>query len=138
MDLALGAATIAVSRAGASSLAEIAAVHLPSLLVPFPAAADNHQFFNAQAFEATGAARLIEQKNAAPDKVAALLTELVEVQAARTKMQSALAQWHAPGAAEQIAEIMLQAVAREREPASAKTQGCGCGCSPDPAKSATN
>ena len=51
MDLALGAATVAVSRAGASSLAEIAAVRLPSLLVPFPAAADNHQYFNALAFK---------------------------------------------------------------------------------------
>ena len=49
MDLALGAATISVSRAGASSLAEIAAMRLPSLLAPFPAAADNHQFFNASA-----------------------------------------------------------------------------------------
>src|SRR5262249_18483895 len=36
MELALGAATVAVSRAGASSLAEIAAVRLPALLVPFP------------------------------------------------------------------------------------------------------
>jgi UDP-N-acetylglucosamine--N-acetylmuramyl-(pentapeptide) pyrophosphoryl-undecaprenol N-acetylglucosamine transferase len=50
MDLALGAATAAVSRAGASSLAEIATLHLPSLLVPFPAAADNHQFFNARVY----------------------------------------------------------------------------------------
>ena len=72
MDLALGAATAAVSRAGASSLAEIAAMRLPSLLVPFPAAADNHQFYNARAFEATGAARLLEQKNATPEKVAAI------------------------------------------------------------------
>ena len=62
MDLALGAATAAVSRAGASSLAEIAAMRLPSLLVPFPAAADNHQFFNATAFERTSAAKLLEQK----------------------------------------------------------------------------
>ena len=50
MDLALGAATVSVSRSGASSLAEIAAMRLPSLLVPYPAAADNHQFFNAQRF----------------------------------------------------------------------------------------
>ena len=109
MELALGAATAAVSRAGASSLAEIAAMRLPSLLVPYPAAADNHQFFNAQAFEATGAARLLEQKNAAPEKVAALLRELVEDAAARAKIQTALAQWHAPKAAEQIADIILNA-----------------------------
>ena len=109
MDLALGAATAAVSRAGASSLAEIAAMRLPSLLVPYPAAADNHQFYNAQAFETTGAARLLEQKNATPEKVAALLPELVEDAAARAKIQTALAQWHAPKAAEQIANIILSA-----------------------------
>ena len=115
MDLALGAATAAVSRAGASSLAEIAAVRLPSLLVPYPAAADNHQFYNAQAFEATGAARLLEQKNATPEKVAALLPELVEDAAARAKIQTALAQWHAPKAAEQIADIMLAAILRSAD-----------------------
>jgi UDP-N-acetylglucosamine--N-acetylmuramyl-(pentapeptide) pyrophosphoryl-undecaprenol N-acetylglucosamine transferase len=112
MDRALGAATIAVSRAGASSLAEIAAVRLPSLLVPYPAAADNHQFFNAQAFESSGAARMLEQKHANPDKVAALLCELIEAPAARARIQTALAQWHAPKAAELIADRMLAAIAR--------------------------
>jgi UDP-N-acetylglucosamine--N-acetylmuramyl-(pentapeptide) pyrophosphoryl-undecaprenol N-acetylglucosamine transferase len=110
MDLALGAATACVSRAGASSLAEIAALRLPALLVPFPAAADNHQFFNAFAFEKTGAAKLLEQKNSTPEKVAAILIDLVESEAARGKIQSALAQWHAPKAAEQIAENILQAI----------------------------
>ncbi|HTY87390.1 MAG TPA: undecaprenyldiphospho-muramoylpentapeptide beta-N-acetylglucosaminyltransferase [Candidatus Acidoferrum sp.] len=136
MDVALGAASVAVSRAGASSLAEFAALRVPSLLVPFPAAADNHQFFNAQAFETTGAARLLEQREATPEKVAARLTELVEDSAARGRMQAALAQWHAPGAAEQIAEIMLHAIARAREggPAADQTHDCHCGGSPRPAK----
>jgi UDP-N-acetylglucosamine--N-acetylmuramyl-(pentapeptide) pyrophosphoryl-undecaprenol N-acetylglucosamine transferase len=110
MDLMLGAATITVSRAGASSLAEIAAMRLPSLLVPYPAAADNHQFFNACAFEKTGAAKLLEQKNSTPEKVAGLLRELIEDSAAREKIQVALAQWHAPKAAEQIAENILSAL----------------------------
>jgi len=107
MDLALGAATVSVSRSGASSLAEIAAMRLPSLLVPFPAAGDNHQFFNASAFEKTGAARLLEQKNSTPEKVATILAELVENDLARSEIQNALAQWHAPKAAEQIAENIL-------------------------------
>ena len=130
MDMVLGAATIAVSRAGASSLAEIAAVRLPSLLVPYPTAADNHQFYNARAFEAAGAARVLEQKNATPEKVAALLCELIEAPAARVKIQAALAQWHAPKAAEQIAEIMLEAVARCRKAGAGHshpaTGSCGC------------
>jgi UDP-N-acetylglucosamine--N-acetylmuramyl-(pentapeptide) pyrophosphoryl-undecaprenol N-acetylglucosamine transferase len=128
MDLALGAATVTVSRAGASSLAEIAAMRLPSLLVPFPAAADNHQFFNASAFAKTDAAVLLEQNNSTPEKVAAILTRLVEDESVRAKMQSALAQWHAPKAAEQIAESILKAVARQQEKApQAKTKTCSCG-----------
>ncbi|MGH7975391.1 MAG: undecaprenyldiphospho-muramoylpentapeptide beta-N-acetylglucosaminyltransferase [Limisphaerales bacterium] len=110
MDLALGAATVAVSRSGASSLAEIAAMRLPSLLVPYPAAADNHQLFNARAFEKNGAAKLLEQKNSTPEKVAAILTELVENNLVHSEMQTALAQWHAPKAAEQIAESILSAI----------------------------
>ena len=127
MDLALGAATACVSRSGASSLAEIAAMRLPSLLVPYPAAADNHQFFNAGAFEKTGAAMLLGQLNSTPGKVAAILVELVEDETARSKMQSALAQWHAPKAAEQIAEIILNAVAKPEKAAQSKTKTCSCG-----------
>jgi UDP-N-acetylglucosamine--N-acetylmuramyl-(pentapeptide) pyrophosphoryl-undecaprenol N-acetylglucosamine transferase len=110
MDLALGAATASVSRSGASSLAEIAAMRLPSLLVPYPTAADNHQFVNARTFEKTGAAKLLEQKKSSPEKVAALLTELVEIETTRATMQAALVQWHAPNAAEQIAEIILNTI----------------------------
>jgi UDP-N-acetylglucosamine--N-acetylmuramyl-(pentapeptide) pyrophosphoryl-undecaprenol N-acetylglucosamine transferase len=137
MDLALGAATISVSRSGASSLAEIAAVRLPSLLVPFPAAADNHQFFNASAFEKTGAARILEQKNSTSEKVAAMLCELVDNLALREKMQTMLAQWHAPKAAEQIAENILSAIARQQEKAAqTQTKACGCGHAHGPAKHA--
>jgi UDP-N-acetylglucosamine--N-acetylmuramyl-(pentapeptide) pyrophosphoryl-undecaprenol N-acetylglucosamine transferase len=85
-------------------------MRLPSLLVPFPAAADNHQFHNARAFETTGAARLVDQKNATPAGVVAMLDELVENQTARAAMQTALAQWHAPQAAEQIASTILKAI----------------------------
>jgi hypothetical protein len=82
-------------------------MRLPSLLVPFPHAADNHQYFNARAFADTKAAQLLEQKDASPEKVANALTVLVESTAVRQTMQAALAQWHAPKAAEEIAELML-------------------------------
>ena len=136
MDLALGAATVSVSRAGASSLAEIAAMRLPSLLVPFPAAADNHQFFNALALEKTGAAKLLEQKNAEPEKVAAILTELVENETVRARMQSALGQWHAPKSAEQIAENILSAIARQQEKVAQTKTTCSCAHAHGPARHA--
>jgi UDP-N-acetylglucosamine--N-acetylmuramyl-(pentapeptide) pyrophosphoryl-undecaprenol N-acetylglucosamine transferase len=136
MDLALGAATAAVSRAGASSLAELAAMRLPALLVPFPAAADNHQFFNASAFEKTGAAKLLEQGKATPEGVATVLSELVENDIARSEIQNALAQWHEPQAAERIADAILLAVAEDQD-APSKAHGCGCGCAHGQARHAT-
>jgi len=110
MDQAMGAATACVSRAGASSLAEIAALRLPSLLVPFPAAADNHQWHNARAFEETGAAQLLEQRDATPEKVCSLLRELMDDPGERATTKASLAQWHAPKAAEHIADRILQHV----------------------------
>jgi UDP-N-acetylglucosamine--N-acetylmuramyl-(pentapeptide) pyrophosphoryl-undecaprenol N-acetylglucosamine transferase len=110
MDLALGAATACVSRAGASSLAEIAAMRLPSVLVPLPTSADNHQFYNAAAFEKSGAAKLLDQKNSPPEKVAAVILELMENETVRSQIQTALAQWHAPNAAAEIAEKILAAI----------------------------
>jgi UDP-N-acetylglucosamine--N-acetylmuramyl-(pentapeptide) pyrophosphoryl-undecaprenol N-acetylglucosamine transferase len=132
MDLALGAATACVSRAGASSLAEIAAMRLPALLVPFPAAADNHQFFNARIYAASGAARLLEQKESTPEKVAEILVELVENNSARAKLQAALELWHAPQSAQKIAGIIMQrtaTVAPSIGPARLKTAETPSRCS---------
>ena len=68
METALNAATLTVSRAGASSLAELAAVGAPAILLPYPHAADNHQFYNAGAFVASSAARMIEEAEASPER----------------------------------------------------------------------
>ena len=57
------AAHIIIARSGASSLAEIFALKKPSILVPFPYAADNHQYFNAKLFEDAGLSLLIEESN---------------------------------------------------------------------------
>jgi UDP-N-acetylglucosamine--N-acetylmuramyl-(pentapeptide) pyrophosphoryl-undecaprenol N-acetylglucosamine transferase len=110
MEAALGAADVAVSRSGASSLAEFAAMQLPPLLVPLPTAADNHQFFNAQAFVQTGAARMADQRTTTPEQLIAHLRPLVQAGAERAKVQSALAQWHAPNAAADIATQILAAL----------------------------
>ena len=137
MELALGAATVSVSRSGASSLAEIAAMRLPSLLVPYPTAADNHQFFNALAFEKTGAAKVLEQKDSTLGKVAAALIELIENEVVQKKIKAALAQWHAPKAAEQIAENILSAIVqRQEKTAQTEVKKCGCGHAHGPAKHA--
>jgi UDP-N-acetylglucosamine--N-acetylmuramyl-(pentapeptide) pyrophosphoryl-undecaprenol N-acetylglucosamine transferase len=122
MEFALGAASLAVSRSGASSLAEIAALRLPTLLVPYPTAADHHQLYNALAFVCTGAARMLEQKHATPVECAAMLQDLVENEQTRAGLRAALVQWHAPRAAEQIADTILQAIAQPLPESSAVAQ----------------
>lgn len=111
MELALGAATVALSRAGASSLAEFAALRLPAVLVPYPSAADNHQFHNARALVESGAARLWEQSQPT-DLLLEQLVNLLSDAAARAGMQNALARWHHAGAAEQIATAVLSRLER--------------------------
>jgi UDP-N-acetylglucosamine--N-acetylmuramyl-(pentapeptide) pyrophosphoryl-undecaprenol N-acetylglucosamine transferase len=110
MSLALDAASAAISRAGASSLAELAAMRVPSVLVPFPKATDNHQYHNALAFQKTGAARLLEQKSASPEVLAPMVAELIAASTARDTMRKQLSQWYTPDAAEQIAARIMEVV----------------------------
>lgn len=110
MELALGAATAAVSRAGASSMAELAALRLPALLVPLPTAADNHQFYNARQYAADGAAWAQDQRTATPEKTASQLVALMEDAGVRLRMQTALAHWHVPTCARDIAGQVMREV----------------------------
>jgi len=111
IELALGAASAAISRAGGSSLAELSAMRVPSLLIPYPSATDNHQSRNAHAYAETGAAKVLEEKEATPERLAGLLQELVQNPNLRLSMQSALARWDQPLAAEQIARHILNSIA---------------------------
>ncbi|MBM3881923.1 MAG: UDP-N-acetylglucosamine--N-acetylmuramyl-(pentapeptide) pyrophosphoryl-undecaprenol N-acetylglucosamine transferase [Verrucomicrobia bacterium] len=106
MELALGAATVAVCRAGASSLAELAAVRLPAILIPYPAAADNHQYHNARAFAELGAARMLVQRGLTGAAVVGEVRRLLHDEVARERMSVAMADWHFPGAANRIAEAV--------------------------------
>jgi UDP-N-acetylglucosamine--N-acetylmuramyl-(pentapeptide) pyrophosphoryl-undecaprenol N-acetylglucosamine transferase len=115
MELALGAASAAISRAGASSLAELAAMRVPAVLVPYPAATDDHQFHNARAFAESGAARMLEQEGATAEQIAEDIVEVVNCPATRQKMQNALGRWQAPRAAEEIADAMLDSVRMRRK-----------------------
>jgi len=116
MEIALGAASVAVSRAGASSMAELAAQRLPAVLVPYPTAADNHQWHNARAFELAGAARLIDQSAATPERLVSSLQDLGADGTARDAMRAALARWDSPGAAKRIADMIFEGCANRSAP----------------------
>jgi len=111
MEVFLGAADAAVTRAGASSLAELAALQLPAVLVPLPTAADDHQRANARALARDGAARMLEQGTATPEEFFAALEPLVADAAARASVRAALARRHTPHAAAEIVTQILAALA---------------------------
>jgi UDP-N-acetylglucosamine--N-acetylmuramyl-(pentapeptide) pyrophosphoryl-undecaprenol N-acetylglucosamine transferase len=120
MELALNAATVAVSRSGASSLAEFAAMRVPAILIPYPSAADNHQFHNARAFVETGAARMMSEDRATPENFTRVLLELMLNPAERERIAGALGEWHQPHAARTIADAIVKRIPnftpRERLP----------------------
>lgn len=105
-EFALGAATVAVSRAGASSLAELAAMRVPAVLVPYPHAVDDHQHANARWFVRLGAAALSPESAGGP-ALGAAVAKLLADPAERAAMQSALARWSFPDAAEKIAAAIV-------------------------------
>jgi UDP-N-acetylglucosamine--N-acetylmuramyl-(pentapeptide) pyrophosphoryl-undecaprenol N-acetylglucosamine transferase len=61
MEMAYAAADLAFCRSGALSLSELAATGIPSILVPYPYAAEDHQYYNAKVFEEKGAAVVLRQ-----------------------------------------------------------------------------
>jgi len=107
MHTALDAAEFVVSRAGASSMAELAALRLPAVLVPLPTAQDNHQFHNAEAFVQTGAALRLDQATACPADLVAAVRSLRPASPLRGPMTAALARADSPGAASDIASAIL-------------------------------
>jgi len=105
MAALLRRATVAVSRAGAGTLTELAIAHLPSILIPYPYAAEDHQTYNAKIFEAAGAARLFQQKDLTADQLQAAVLELLNpgvLAAAKT----ATAQLAVSDSATQLADLI--------------------------------
>jgi UDP-N-acetylglucosamine--N-acetylmuramyl-(pentapeptide) pyrophosphoryl-undecaprenol N-acetylglucosamine transferase len=110
MAAAYGAARLVVARAGASTLAELTALGLPSLLVPFPEAADDHQTANARDLVEAGAARLFVQADTRPEQLADALSELYSDDATLAHMGAAARTLGRPDAHRDIAEALLSLV----------------------------
>lgn len=109
MAEAYSAADLVVSRAGAASLGEISQFGLPSILIPFPFAAERHQHRNAEAFRDAGAAEMIEEKEADPASFALLIKNLLEDGRRRERMAAAAATVLPRGAAALVADVLEEA-----------------------------
>lgn len=108
MAPALVAADSIVARAGASSLAEIAALRKPTLLVPLANSAQDHQRANAQVFETSGAALVLDPTNLTPNLFASNVQRLIHDAEARAHMAANLAALDHPRAAQEMADLTLK------------------------------
>jgi UDP-N-acetylglucosamine--N-acetylmuramyl-(pentapeptide) pyrophosphoryl-undecaprenol N-acetylglucosamine transferase len=101
-------ADLVVCRAGALTVAELCAVGLPALLVPYPGAVDDHQTANARPMVAANAAAILQEENLTPASLATALREWLQSRAQlqkRAENARALAQ---PDAIHRITELCLQ------------------------------
>jgi UDP-N-acetylglucosamine--N-acetylmuramyl-(pentapeptide) pyrophosphoryl-undecaprenol N-acetylglucosamine transferase len=96
-----------VSRAGSTTLAELAATGRPSILVPLPTATDDHQRQNALAVAAHGAARIIEQRELDGDRLAAEVLALGGDSGLLRSMGQAAGELARPDAARVIVDEVL-------------------------------
>lgn len=104
-------ADLALCRAGASTVAELCAAGLPSVLVPFPAAIHDHQTRNAEVVARAGAARLVQERDFDHTDMGALLTGLLRDADGLAGMGRAARSLARPDAAAAVADA-LEAVAR--------------------------
>ncbi len=86
MQEAYSAADFALSRSGAASLSELAYFGLPSLLIPYPFAAEDHQTFNAQIFTDAKAAVALKERETTGDYLAKIVLEILRAPAKLTSM----------------------------------------------------
>jgi UDP-N-acetylglucosamine--N-acetylmuramyl-(pentapeptide) pyrophosphoryl-undecaprenol N-acetylglucosamine transferase len=111
MPRALASANVAVSRAGAMATAELLAWGIPTLLVPLPTAAADHQTHNARALADAGAAVFLPQAELSPERLWNELTSLVTDSGKREEMARAARSRARPNAARDIVRELLTLLA---------------------------
>lgn len=125
MQDAYAVADLVLARAGGSTLAQITALGLPSVLVPYPHATDDHQSANAAVLARAGAAVAVAQADLSPEKLAGIIAGLVQQPERLAGMASAARALGRPDAARVVAAC-LAAMAGLRLQASSIT-GVGIG-----------
>jgi UDP-N-acetylglucosamine--N-acetylmuramyl-(pentapeptide) pyrophosphoryl-undecaprenol N-acetylglucosamine transferase len=78
MEEAYTVADLAIARSGAASLTELSYFGLPTILIPYPFAAENHQFFNAEIFARHGVAEVLEESRVTGDTLGSLIDQFLQ------------------------------------------------------------
>ncbi|HXT71417.1 MAG TPA: undecaprenyldiphospho-muramoylpentapeptide beta-N-acetylglucosaminyltransferase [Vicinamibacterales bacterium] len=114
----MNAADLVICRAGATTLAELAASGTPAVLIPFPAATDDHQKKNAQVLANAGAAVLIEEKSLSPETLSGEALAILSQDARRQAMGAAMKNFARLDAAARITDRVFGLTGRTEGAAS--------------------
>jgi UDP-N-acetylglucosamine--N-acetylmuramyl-(pentapeptide) pyrophosphoryl-undecaprenol N-acetylglucosamine transferase len=112
MELAYRVADLAIARSGASTLTELAYFGTPSLLVPYPFAADDHQTRNAEIFDRAGAARLIVEDSLNAETLVDVVGEILGDKKKSAAMKAAAQKLAVRDSAAKIASLVEQLAAK--------------------------
>jgi UDP-N-acetylglucosamine--N-acetylmuramyl-(pentapeptide) pyrophosphoryl-undecaprenol N-acetylglucosamine transferase len=107
MDEAYSWADLALCRAGATTVAELAAAALAAVFIPFPTATHNHQYLNARQMQRAGAALVLEQKELKPGLLGKMLKNLRRQPDTVKAMSAAAFSMAVPDAAEKVVKTAL-------------------------------
>lgn len=107
MDLAYAAADLVISRAGAIAISELSAVQKPSILIPYPAAAEDHQAKNAKALADKQAAIFLADSEA-KIKIATIVKSLIEDEEKRDTLSKNIGEFAVHNSAQKIAEQIIK------------------------------
>lgn len=110
MEMAYAVADIALCRAGAATLAELALRSVPAFIIPLPHATDNHQYFNAEQFIKNGAGIIFEQHSLNTKRVAEEIVNLIKRPRQLQEMKQSAGSMAMPDAAEQIASYLIKEI----------------------------
>ncbi len=102
----LDRAHLVIARSGASTVAELCVVGRPAILVPYAHAADDHQSFNARALSEAGAAWVVPEHEFTPERLAALLIDVLSSPQKLTDAANAAHSLGIPDAAERLADLV--------------------------------
>jgi UDP-N-acetylglucosamine--N-acetylmuramyl-(pentapeptide) pyrophosphoryl-undecaprenol N-acetylglucosamine transferase len=111
MHREMSAADVLVCRAGATTLAEIAAAGRAAILIPLPTATDDHQRRNADVLAAAGAADVMDQRDVTGSRLAARIVDLAGDAARRERMAAAVRAMARPDAADRIVDRVVELAA---------------------------
>lgn len=108
LEVAYAACDLAICRAGAMTLSELFVAGVPAILVPYPHAAQDHQTHNAKFVESQGGAKMIVQSDLTPERLYALITDLLQDKTKLSTMRNQMLALAKRNAASDLAEQLKQ------------------------------